>query len=139
MNKKKKKEVKEFKKSNIENNLLLRNNTLEAKVDRRVNNKGTKYITEKEIKFKLQKYLPDIYKFYSFILRSNNKMYIDYKLKISERILDKFVPDVKSAEERPSIGNVQFIIGYDTKQIEAMQEKVIEGEVQSNQPLQDAI
>ena len=132
MNKKKKKEVKEFKKSNIENNLLLRNNTLEAKVDRRVNNKGTKYITEKEIKFKLQKYLPDIYKFYSFILRSNNKMYIDYKLKISERILDKFVPDVKSAEERPSIGNVQFIIGYDTKQIEAMQEKVIEGEVQSN-------
>ena len=132
MNKKKKKEVKEFKKSNIENNLLLRNNTLEAKVDRRVNNKGTKYITEKEIKFKLQKYLPDIYKFYSFILRSNNKMYIDYKLKISERILDKFVPDMKSAEERPSIGNVQFIIGYDTKQIEAMQEKVIEGEVQSN-------
>lgn len=117
------KAIKTPNKGNIEASLIPVDNKLIAKKKGR-----NKLVTDYEIKYKLQSYLKDIYKFYSFILRSNNKSYVDYKFKISERILDKFVPDLKTTEDRPNVANFQFVIGYDSKQIEAMDSKAIEGE-----------
>ena len=117
-------------KSNMEASLILPNIKPEAKSKGR-----NKLVTDYEIKYKLQSYLKDIYKFYSFILRSNNNKYVDYKFKISERILDKFVPDLKTTDERPNVSNFQFVIGYDTKQIESMDSKALEGQVEASIPI----
>ena len=43
--------------------------------------------------------------------------------------MNKLASDMKSAEERPQIGNVNFIIGYDTKQIDSMRDKAIDGDI----------
>ena len=123
------KRIKTPKKGIVEPNIKQENNKIEAKVDKRVNNGKPKMIQEKDIKYSLSKYLPKIYQFYWEILRSKKGQYTDYKFKISQEVLNKLASDMKSQEEKPSIGNVNFIIGYDTKQIESMADKAIEGEV----------
>ena len=129
MSSKSTKDIKTPKKGIIEANLTPIDNKLEAKVDRRANNGKPKMIQEKDIKYSLSKYLPKIYQFYWEIMRSKKGQYTDYKFKISQEVLNKLASDMKSQEERPSIGSVNFIIGYDTKQIESMQDKAIEGEI----------
>ncbi len=60
-------------------------------------------VEEREIKEKLQKFLPDIYRFYEEVFKSNNKQ---MKAKVSAEILAKLVADKKEMEllgdpERP--------------------------------------
>ena len=42
------------------------------------------------------------------------------------------MPDLKTTDDRPNVANFQFVIGYDTKQIESMDSKAIEGQVEAN-------
>jgi len=60
-------------------------------------------IEERQIREKLQKYLPDIYKFYDEVFKSSDKR---LKAKVSAEILAKLVADKKEMEisgdsERP--------------------------------------
>ena|SRR3990167_2516087 len=106
---------------NIEASLIIPKLKLEAK------KRGRKKIVEEyEIKYKLQDFLKDIYKTYQLVFKSKN---LDLRVKVASEIMAKLVPDMKSEVDRPNVSNYQFIIGYDTKQIESMDNKAIEGEV----------